>query len=91
MTKDAKVYNGPNVSEVATLIVDEVDTVLPRGILMKNRSGKIQRINELHTNYLRFQYPLLFPYGEDGYRYDVNHYDNSGFNNKKRIRLTIRE
>jgi len=32
---------------------------------MENIGGKLQRINELHTSYLGFQYPLLFPYGED--------------------------
>jgi len=57
---------------------------------MEKQSGKLQRINELHTSYLEFQYPLLFPYGEDGYRHDVNHREKLGFNNK-RNRLTIRE
>ena len=46
---------------------------------------------ELHTSYLGFQYPLLFPYGEDGYRHDVTHRDISSGNNSKRNRLTIRE
>jgi len=55
----------PNVFEVATLIVGDVYSASPRDFIMKNRSGKLQRIIELHTSYLGYQYPLLFPYGED--------------------------
>jgi len=58
---------------------------------MENKSGNLQIINELHTIYLRFQYPLLFPYGEDEYRHDVSHCDMTISNNRKRNRLTIRE
>ncbi|KAG4946474.1 hypothetical protein JHK87_042481 [Glycine soja] len=50
---------------------------------------KLQRIDELHTSYLCFQYPLLFPYGEDGYRHDVFH--RSTHTSQKRIQLTIKE
>ena len=89
-TKDGWIYNVPNVSEVTALIVGNVDTTSGRDIIMEKQSGKLQRINELHTSYLGFQYPLLFPYGEDGYRHDVNHRDRPGFNHK-RNRLTIRE
>jgi len=81
----------PTVSEVAALIVGDVDSASPRDIIMENKSGKLQRINELHTSYLGFQYPLLFPYGEDGYRHDVTHRDVTTSNSKKRNRLTIRE
>jgi len=90
-TKDGRIYNMPTVSEVAALIVGDVDSASPRDIIMENKSGKLQRINELHTSYLGFQYPLLFPYGEDGYRHDVTHRDVTTSNSKKRNRLTIRE
>ena len=53
--------------------------------------GRLQRINDLHTSYLGFQYLLLFPYGEDGYRHDASHRDIVIGNNTKRNRLTIRE
>jgi len=75
--KDGRIYNIPKVSEVAALIVGDVDTTSPRDIILENRSGKLQRINELHPSYLGYQYPLLFPYGEDGYREDVAHRDHA--------------
>jgi len=57
-TKDGRIYSVPNVSEVAALIVGDVDTASWRDIIMEKQSGKLQRINELHTSYLGFQYPL---------------------------------
>jgi len=60
------------VSDVSTLIIGDVDSVSPRDIIMESRTEKLQRINELHTNYLGYQYPLLFSYGEDGYRHDIS-------------------
>ncbi|XP_019225110.1 PREDICTED: uncharacterized protein LOC109206711 [Nicotiana attenuata] len=42
-----------------------------RDIIIETQSGQLQRINELNAAYLGLQYPLLFPYGEDGYREDI--------------------
>ncbi|XP_031119010.1 uncharacterized protein LOC116022423 [Ipomoea triloba] len=42
-----------------------------RDILVECKSGKLKRINELNPTYLPLQYPILFPYGEDGYRDDI--------------------
>jgi len=89
--KDGRVYNIPNMSKVATLIVGDVDTTSPRDIIMENRSRKVQKINELLTSYLGYQYPLLLPYGEDGYKHDVSHCDRMLPRNLKRNRLTIKE
>ena len=52
--KDGRLYNIPSVSKVAALVVGDVDNASPRDIIMENRSGKLQRINELHTSYLGF-------------------------------------
>jgi hypothetical protein len=35
---------------------------------VNSKEGGLQRINELHPSYMTLQYPLLFPYGEDGFR-----------------------
>ncbi|XP_061348988.1 uncharacterized protein LOC133294353, partial [Gastrolobium bilobum] len=67
-----KVYNLPSASEVAALIVGDIDTALgDRDIVVKTQDRVLQRINVKHPLYLGLQYPLLFPYGEDGYRDDV--------------------
>ncbi|XP_058775274.1 uncharacterized protein LOC131649531 [Vicia villosa] len=88
---DGRVYNQPTVSEVAALVVGDIDTAEMRDIIMQTRGGGLQRINELHAAYMAYQYPLIFPYGEDGYRPDVAHRDLPSNSNSVRNRLTIRE
>ncbi|XP_019198428.1 PREDICTED: uncharacterized protein LOC109192311 [Ipomoea nil] len=69
---DARIYNLPTVSEVAALIVGDLDlSIGERDILVESQSGQLKRISELNPAYLPLQYPLLFPYGEDGYREDI--------------------
>ena len=82
-SKDGRIYNIPSILGVVALVVGDVDTGSKRDIIMEMQSGKLQRIDELHTSYLSFQYPLLFPYGEDGYRHDVLH--QSTYTSQKRI------
>ncbi|KAF7821900.1 uncharacterized protein G2W53_027355 [Senna tora] len=69
---DARTYNLPTASEVAALIVGDIDlSTGERDIIVENKYGVLQHIDELHPLYLPMQYPLLFPYGEDGYRPDT--------------------
>jgi len=74
---DGRVYNLPNVVEVAALIVGDFDGNLRRAIIVETQNGELQRIDELHSSYLGLQYLLLFPYGEDGYRPDILHRSTS--------------
>ncbi|XP_025692828.1 uncharacterized protein [Arachis hypogaea] len=70
--KDGRRYNLPSVSEVAALIVGDFDgSTKERDIIVETKSRSLQRITELHPAYLGLQYPLLFPYGEDGWREDI--------------------
>ncbi|KAF7820696.1 uncharacterized protein G2W53_026151 [Senna tora] len=69
---DPRPYKLPTASEVAALIVGDFRIKNgERDIIVENRSGLLQHIDELHSLYLPMQYPLLFPYGEDGYRNDI--------------------
>jgi hypothetical protein len=88
---DGRIYNQPTVSEVAALIVGDVDTASKRDIVIETQYGKLQRIDEFHASYLAYQYPLIFPYGEDGYRRDVPHRDEGNSKSRKRNWLSIRE
>ena len=38
---------------------------------MELKEGGLHRINELHSSYMALQYPLLFPYDEDGFRIGI--------------------
>ncbi|XP_019173001.1 PREDICTED: uncharacterized protein LOC109168432 [Ipomoea nil] len=72
-TKDARTYVLPTTSEVAALIVGDIDPYMgQRDIIVESRSGVLKRISELNPAYLPLQYPILFPYGEDGFREDIH-------------------
>ncbi|CAA0834184.1 Unknown protein, partial [Striga hermonthica] len=89
---DGRVYNLPTVHEVAALIVGDFDESFQRrDIIIETHSGKLKRIDELHPSYLPLQYPLLFPYGEDGFRVGISHSEASIINAKKRDKVTQRE
>ncbi|XP_012833846.1 PREDICTED: uncharacterized protein LOC105954712 [Erythranthe guttata] len=82
---DGRTYNLPNASEITGLIVGDFDTQEGvRDIVVETRSNKLQRISELHPLYLPLQYPILFPYGEDGYRDDISLRESSFAHNRKR-------
>ncbi|RYR68482.1 hypothetical protein Ahy_A03g014978 [Arachis hypogaea] len=66
---DRRTYNAPSCDEVATLIIGDFDS-LDHGhdIIIRSTTGQLQRIYETHALYWPLQYPLLFPYGGDGYQ-----------------------
>lgn len=88
---DARRYNLPSTSEVAALVVGDFDESLgDRDILVETKTGQLKRINELNASYLGLQYPLLFPYGEDGYREDIT-LSTSNSSVKGRKKVSMRE
>lgn len=89
---DPRVFNLPTASEIAALIVGDFDIANEeRDIVIEERDGKLQRIDELHPSYLPLQYPLLFPYGEDGYTENISYGEGSIPNNRTRRRLTLKQ
>ncbi|XP_041999843.1 uncharacterized protein LOC121749330 [Salvia splendens] len=90
--RDGRTYNLPSVSEVAVLVVGDFDEALgDRDIVVVKKSGQLQRISELHPSYLPLQYPLLFPYGEDGYREDIGFSKNSSSSSTHRKSISPKE
>ena len=70
--KDPRVYNTPIADEVATFIVGDLSTLdVGRDIIVKKVCGQLTRLHETHTFFIPLQYPLIFPYGEDGYQEDI--------------------
>ncbi|KAK4275656.1 hypothetical protein QN277_018697 [Acacia crassicarpa] len=85
-------YNLPTTSELAALIVSDFDnSYTKRDIIVRRKSGDLQRIDELHTAYLPLQYPLLFPYGNNGYDSSIEHAEETLSRTKKKKKLTPRE
>ncbi|RZB91694.1 hypothetical protein D0Y65_023895, partial [Glycine soja] len=88
---DGRLYNLPNATEVATLIIGDEHIVNNRDIIIEKQTSMLQRINELHPAYLPLQYPLLYPHGEDGYRPNILHKDNPHSQVAKRNKVTMCE
>ena len=89
---DGRTYNLPTASEVAALIVgNEGSDIQVRDIVLQTSDGGVQHINELHPSYLPLQYPLLFPFGEDGYRDDIKHSEEALIESNSRKRVSIQE
>ncbi|CAH1415538.1 unnamed protein product [Lactuca virosa] len=90
--QDGRTYNLPTSSEVAALIVGDIhNSIEKRDIIVETSSGLLKCISELHPSYLALQYPLLFPYGDDGYRVDILHRGITSSSNSKRPTCTMRE
>nr|KAJ0227162.1 hypothetical protein LSAT_V11C100048500 [Lactuca sativa] len=90
--QDGRTYNLPTASEVAALIIGDIsDSIEKRDIVVQTKDGSLQRISELHPSYLPLQYPLLFPYGDDGYSVDILHRGVSFTADSKRAKCTMRE
>ncbi|GKD98858.1 hypothetical protein Tco_1382755 [Tanacetum coccineum] len=87
--QDGREYNLPTTSEVAALIVGDFDSnTNNRDIILHTQEGGLKRISELHPSYIALQYPLLHPYGEDGYWTDIYHKgitDETPTNKKTRV------
>ncbi len=67
-TKDARRYNVPMADEVDALMVGDGSKVVDkRDVVLAQQAGPFQRISELHVGYMALHYPLIFPYGEDGW------------------------
>nr|GEX64691.1 hypothetical protein [Tanacetum cinerariifolium] len=91
-TSDGRTYNLLTAFEIVVLIVGDIEQALDeRDIVVESRNGDIQQINVLHPKFLSVQYPLLFPYGEDGYHTEILHRDVVDPNTKQHVRLTMRE
>ena len=63
---DHRRYNLPTVDEVAVILPSDHSTH-PRDIILRLRQGPLHRISDLHPGYCPLQYPLLFPWGENGW------------------------
>ena len=71
-TIDGREYNLLTCSEIAAIIVGDIGAENShRDIIVDLKEGGLQHTNLLHPSYMALQYPLLFPYGEDGFRLGI--------------------
>ena len=58
--------------EVAGLIIgDLTDANFKRDLIVEHIKNGLHRITDLHQSFMSMTYPLIHPYGEDGYRLGI--------------------
>ncbi|KAL8106455.1 hypothetical protein AgCh_030009 [Apium graveolens] len=62
-----------------------------RGIIMEKSEKNLERISSVHPSLMALQYPILFPFGEDGYHDEIPYVDSETQTKKKRKRITMKE
>ena len=73
-SKNAPQYSVPAGSEIAALIVgDFSEEKKSPDIIIQARGGGLKRISNLHANYMALQYPVLFPYGDQGFKIGIRY------------------
>ncbi|KAG8377929.1 hypothetical protein BUALT_Bualt08G0084800 [Buddleja alternifolia] len=83
-------YIQPTSNEIAALIVGEdTNAIGCRDIIVCKNDGYLKRISETHPSYTPLQYPLLFPYGTDGWRIGIPY--NSSTEQSKEGKVSMRE
>jgi len=92
-SKDPRVYNTPSCDEIATLLVGDFGNLdVRRDIIVKKCFNELTRLHETHTDFILLQYPLMFPFGEDGYQEDIPiRKTHSKGKTRVRVRISLRE
>ena len=89
---DGRDNNLPTSSEIAAIIVGDIGVENEhRDVIVEYKDGGLKRINELHPSYMALQYPLLFPYGEDGFRLGILYRNVNGRIPNTKDFVTMRE
>ncbi|XP_013691111.2 uncharacterized protein LOC106395105 [Brassica napus] len=91
--KDGRTYDTPTASEVAALIPGDFNLDMDKRdiVLEEKQTGFLKRISEIHPSYLALQYPLIFTYGEDGFRLGIKKRTTDATAQHKRQTISMRQ
>jgi hypothetical protein len=86
------IYSAPVASEVVGLVVGDIGmTDVGRDLIIEDHASNLQQINEDHCKFMAMQYPILFPYGEDGYHDELFYRPTARSKSMQRKKTTILE
>ncbi|EEY60735.1 helitron helicase-like protein [Phytophthora infestans T30-4] len=83
-------HNTPTASEVAAVVID-TNAAEHRDIILHTTGGGFKRIFETSVTYDPLQYPLLFPYGDNGWTYDIPYVGNPVDRHGDPLTMSVRE
>uniref|UniRef100_A0A8R7TVD9 Uncharacterized protein n=1 Tax=Triticum urartu TaxID=4572 RepID=A0A8R7TVD9_TRIUA len=82
--------SAPVAFEVVGLVVGDIGSSnVGRDIIIQDHSSQLQRISEKHPKFMSMQYPLLFPYGEDGYHDELMYRQRSSTSANQHQKVTM--
>jgi hypothetical protein len=82
----------PVASEVVGLVVGDIgESDVGRDIIIEDRASSLQQINEQYHKFMSMQYPLLFPYGEDGFHNNIMYRETQASTSIHRQKATMAE
>ncbi|CAL9002644.1 unnamed protein product [Prunus brigantina] len=88
---DSKQYEQPTCDEIGGLVVGDIGLFdSNRDIVIELKAGELKRITKLNPKFMSLQYPILFPYGEDGYKPDLKWTNDYKGHEPKRGRVPMR-
>lgn len=68
---DPRRYNLPSEEVAVIMPGDGSEAGNDRDIIIQHQNGEFQRVSALHPSYTPLSYPILFPYGEGGFRLGI--------------------
>ena len=72
--KHGDIFSAPVASEVVGLVVGDVGiSDVGHDLIVQDQAGHLQKVEEKHCKFMSMQYPILFPYGEDGYHENITY------------------
>ncbi|XP_004301743.1 PREDICTED: uncharacterized protein LOC101302173 [Fragaria vesca subsp. vesca] len=87
---DSRQYEEPTNEEIAGLVIGDIGEFhSDRDIIVQSNDGFLRRISKIHPKYMSLQYPLLFPYGEDGYKISLKLIPTSGNEDNEGKRMSM--
>ncbi|CAL2268107.1 unnamed protein product [Prunus armeniaca] len=88
---DNRQYEQPTCDEIGGLIVGDIGLYdSNRDIVIEFKDGGLKRVTKLNPKFMSLQYPILFPYGEDGYTTNLKWNNGCRGHESKRGRIPMR-
>ena len=85
-------YSLPAVNELAALLVGDMSSSMhPFDIVLESQQGRFKRVPPIHPALMALQYPILFPYGDNGYQLGIKFRDGAAGYRGKRTEVCMME
>lgn len=82
---------GPSNEVAGVMVGDEEDTEENRDVIVDDKILGLKHVTSIHPKLMAFQYPLLFPTGEDGFHDKIYYHCTEESKGKKRQKLSMKD